>query len=440
MNLSTIDSLDKPDKITFLGWQTSFETADIAVGLGLPLMVFLFLTINDVSVMFTAPIVLFVATCSLTLIFAAPSYLNVSEYLSTLRFYFKRKGVVDNTSTESVPDDIEDGLLREFKADETTREMTQIKRFYPNAHVVERTDGNYLAALRIEAPNRDFDSADDFASLAMDIGEQANKNVDFYFQFYVTTRPFPIEDYISELEARLDDEDIQTKPIMEAILKEKIERRPEDLKQRGTEIPHYYLICKVSPRDINIEKSGTKSPIERMVDIPVIGFFFEILTNIRSEVEDHQREVRMLQQVRRKVSKLDNACVQSHGEFESRPVSSAEYSEIMHSFWTGENRASPEIRQQGAVTGVTDIPEVKEHLKSRTSDGDAEEQKTEAVTEVEQPEDWTGTSGSDDPNYGNGGSSDSNGDPSQEEGANAPISEDPLEFNHEDNHTNGDDE
>lgn len=441
MNLSTIDSLDKPDKITVLGWQTDFETQDIAVGLGLPLLTFIFLTINDVSVMFTAPIVAFVGTCSLTLIFAAPSYINVTEFLSTIRYYIKRKGVVDNTAKAAVPDDVEDGLLREFKADETTREMTGIQRFYPESHIVERTDGHYLAALRIEAPNRDFDSAEDFASLAMDIGEQTNKNIDFDFQFYVTTRPFPIEDYISELEARLDDEDIQKKPVMEAILKEKIRRRPEDLRERGTEIPHYYLITTVSPRDIDIEKSGTKSPMERMVDLPFIGLFFEMVTNIRSDVADHQREVRMIQRVRQKISQLDSAIIQSHGEFDSQPVSTAEYSELMHSFWTGENRVSPEIRQQGAVKGVTDIPEVKDRLQSGSSDAETSSPEAEETDSVVQTVEERSVSDPDGPIAGDTHAT--NGDDSSqstEEEMNTRAPEQSFEFDHQDGDLGGDNE
>jgi len=370
MNLRTIDSLRKPDKVTVLGFQTNFESKDLAIGFGLPLGTFLFMVISNMPLMVTVPSVVFVGTISLSLMFAAPGYLNVGEFLSTIRYHIKHRGVVDNSVKAAVADDVEGGILREFKTDETTREMTNIRRFYPEAHILERTDGHYVGALRIEPPNRDFDDSEDFARVANTIKEQLNKNIDFEFQFYVTTRPFPIEDYVSKLEERLEDEDIQSKPIMEAILQEKVQRRPEDLKERGTELPHYYLVASVGPRSIEMEKSGTTSPIERMVDIPVLGLFFEMMTNIRSDVEDHQREVRMIKKVRQRLSRLDASIVQPNSEFESHPVSVAEWSEIVHSFWTGNDGVGPEIRQQSAVASVTDIPEVSQRLSGNGKPAD----------------------------------------------------------------------
>lgn len=374
MDLSTIDSLDKPDTVSFFGVQTGFETQDFAIGFGVPVATFVILTVMEVPPVVIFPLVLLLGATSLTLMFAAPTYLNVKEYLSTIRYYIKHKGVVDNTVKATVAEDVDGGMLSEFKTDETTREMTHIKRFYPEANVLERLDGYYVAALRIEPPNRDFDSGEDFAKVVAEIKENLNKNIDFPFQFHVTTRQFPIEDYINKLEDRLEDKDIQQKPIMKAILEEKVERRPDDLESRGTELPHYYLIAPVAPRSIDLERSGTQSPIEKMAELPIVGIVFEMLTTIRSDVEDHQREVRLVEKARNRIIRLNAAIVQPNEDFESRVVGAIEWSEVLHTFWTGDDRTGPHVRQQAAVGSPTDIPEISEQLLDNGGEAEGESQ------------------------------------------------------------------
>lgn len=385
MNMQSVNTLEKPESVTVLGIQTGFTTQDFAVGVGAPFVALVLGVFLGIPAHFIIPIVVTVGTISMILVFAAPTYLDIMEFVSTIRYYLRNNGTVDNVVTETVADDPDDALVRNFKTASTTREMTGVHRFYPNANVLERDDGHYVGALRVSPPNRDFDTREDFVSVAKTIKERLNKNIDFGFQFYITTRPFPIEVYVEELEARLEDEDIQSKPIMEAVLEEKIEKRPDALEQKGTELPHYYLIVSAAPRDVDINTTGTESPVKRLMDIPVLGLFFEIFSNIQSDVEQHQREAKLIERVQNRLSRLDQAIVRPNDEFSSEVVSTTEWTELLHTYWTGREQVAPNSREQPASAGVADIPQVSEQVSANDDHESTEgkQDQSDAIAEDE---------------------------------------------------------
>lgn len=370
MSLKTASSFDEQKGMSVFGFQTDFEQVDVGVGLGIPLCVLLLGLINTAPIYITLPATAFTAIITLSLVFMSPSHLNVKEYIDTIRYYFKHRADVDNTNTETIASD-QDVPLQNFVVEETTRDMTGVDAFYPESNLVKREDGHVAGGVRIDPPNRDFDSGEELVELSEKIKEAINKDIDFSFQLYVTTQPFPIDEYIAEIESRLDDKDIEDRPIMEAVLKEKVENRPEALEERGTELPYYYLIATAAPDEIAVSSSGTQSPVERLTRLPVIGFLAELFVNIQDDSEEFEREARMIERAHERIARLNAAVVNtSTEEFSSTPVSVIEWAELFERLWEGNEGQGPTVRDSPIVRGQADLPGVVNDIAAKQSEGE----------------------------------------------------------------------
>jgi hypothetical protein len=355
MTLQTAPSFDKPDEITIFGFNTGYQKVDMTVGLGIPLIVLVWGFITTAPIWVLIPAVLITASITLSIVTMAPDYLNIKEYLRTIKYYLKQPNTVDNTVTATIPEDNPE-YLQHVGVEQSTRDIVGIDSFFTEAKAVKREDGHYAAALRVKPPNRDFDGERTFKKIAHRIKENTNSKVNFKFQFYVTTRKFPIETFISKLTERLDDKDIQERPIMEAILRDTIDTRPEDLKERGTELPHYYLITTVDTRDINYSESGTTSPIEQLTQAPVIGYIAEMVVNIQDDAEEHKREAKTIEMLHRRLYTLKSVIVQSADDLESEPVTAVEWAELLQTLWTGEDSGEHTLRKHGVTRSNVEIP------------------------------------------------------------------------------------
>jgi len=159
MTLQTAPSLDDPKEITIFGMQTGLERIDLIVGLGIPVSIFVTGLLTTTPLYITLPVTALSAVISLSIMYVTPGYMNVTQYLKSVKYYLKRTGEVDNTVTATVPDD-QSGYLSNIKLDESTQDMVMAEKFYTEANLIERSDGTFAGALRIKPPNRDFDGDD----------------------------------------------------------------------------------------------------------------------------------------------------------------------------------------------------------------------------------------------------------------------------------------
>ncbi|WP_152422285.1 hypothetical protein [Haloarcula marismortui] len=364
MTLETVDDFRQADEIVLFGINTGFEQIDAVVAFGPPATLFLWFFSSGTSLLVSIPAIVITGVVSITFVLATPGYMTISQYVKAIKHSVRHKGGVANTESEVTPEVIAEGFDR-VKVDETTRDVTGVEKFYPEGNVVERTDGCHVAGLRLYPPNRDFDTRDEYIHVASQIREQLNNNVDFYFELYVTTRPFPIEEYVSELESRLDDQDIQQRDIMDKLIQNLVEDRPKELRERGTKLPHYYLITYADPDEISIEKQGTTSPLERLADVPYIGAFAEIAASIRDDAEALEKESRVLGKVQDRVAQLDASVVRPTEDIDAEVVTTLEWSELLRTFWNGDENANKTVRQQPAVRGAADIPGITADINPR---------------------------------------------------------------------------
>jgi len=160
-----------------------------------------------------------------------------------------------------------------FKPDERTQDLTNIKRAWPGAGAIQRTDGTMEAFIEIDPGNMDFAMSNDWAQLQNAGEDFANKELDSKLKFHATTRSFPVEQITETIEERLTDEDVTEKPIFRELLEEYRETRPREMRDRGIQQMRYYLGVEVTPLEVYDRFRDEGTPTEKLTKFPVIGFF-----------------------------------------------------------------------------------------------------------------------------------------------------------------------
>lgn len=348
----TLDALTEPNEVPILGLAASdFWAITAPAAAGILLTALLRLGLAGVA------LTVFLMIAGGVLVYVAPGYLNVKEWLHTVWYYTKQPIEVNNIASPGKASD--DSLLEQAQATHSTSEFTKVRRFYQETKAVERTDGRLAGAIKIEPPNMDFATPDDWVRVMAACEEWANKSLepDFEIQLYVTTRSFPIEDYIENLQQRLGDEDVRENPVFEAMIQETIQQRPQQIKDAGTELPHFYMIVDVGEGDIANPAGGDKSPLQKLADVPILGIPVELFTSLRGGVTERKQRAQMGTQLERKLQRIESNLIQGIEGYESRRVPVHEWAAMLRHFWEGEepefSADDQQIRTQPAVTGAS---------------------------------------------------------------------------------------
>ena len=199
---------------------------------------------------------------------SAPSYINSWQWTSTLYAYFRKPNRY--ASTEEAAEYVNDAA---FSTTKQTQELTNIKRFHPSKDVIEREDGSLVAIVEVNPPHRDFATDSDWFSTARSIAEWYNNAVNFEFQLYATTQPFPIETHLDTLENRLDDPDVLGNENLQLLIQERLEEKRSAYEDAGTEVAHFYLITAINETEVRAVSETDQSPLERLESIPIVDIF-----------------------------------------------------------------------------------------------------------------------------------------------------------------------
>lgn len=347
----TLESLQKPNVVPVLGLDASDFWA-ITAPAGAGILLTALLRLGATGIVLTGLLMF----CGGILVYISPGYVNVKEWIHTVWYYTKQPAEINNVSS---PAESDNSSLRDaVQEDRSTSEFTNVQRFYPEKDAIERTDDRLVGALKIEPPNMDFATPDDWVRVMTACEEWVNKSLEpgFEVQLYVTTRSFPIDAYIENLQHRLSDEDVRKNAVFEAMIQETIEQRPLQLQDAGTEVPHFYMIVDVGEDDISNPAGGDKSPLQKLVDIPIVGIPIELVTSIRGDVTERRQRVQMGTQLERKLQRIESNLIQGIEGYDSRRVPIEEWVAMLGHFWEGEepdfdSEERQRIRAQPAVTG-----------------------------------------------------------------------------------------
>jgi len=269
-----------------------------------------------------------------TIVWASPDQMNGFQWVKTLWYYKTQPEQVDSEEEAAV--EANDGLMGYFVTDEDTQEFTNIERWYPDFHVIKRTDGALVGGYKLEPGNMGFVSPRKRARIRQTIAEWANNNGRFPFQLYVTSTSYPVEDYGENLKDRLQSEDLENAPVQQAVLQSEIENRPRGLNETGQGMREYYLITHVDTSDIIKSQTGEKTPLEKLTEVPFIGIIFQGIAHQKEVSDTLERDRKMMQTLRERLDTIDTQLIDQVPSWSGEPLEVEEWVELQHRFWTGQ--------------------------------------------------------------------------------------------------------
>ncbi|WP_313692102.1 hypothetical protein [Halorarum halobium] len=289
------------------------------------------------------PLVLLGVLVGVATIVAAPAHLPAATWLRDVsRYYLTRPRVTfatpegPSTGSADAVRRTDGGLVQygPFTPDERTQDLTHIERAWPGASALERDDGTMVGMLQVDPANMDFAMSGDWAGRQAKAAEFANNDLEFPLTLYTSTRPFPVNRLVDQIDDRLADEDVKANPTYHDLLTEYRERRPEEL----TDIQqiHYYLGVEVTPFEVYNRDRDERSPAERLSRIPLFGLLFTPFVTRRDRLSEAALRAAMFEHLDRRCRTVETELVGSMSGWAARRLDTPELFVLAMDFWNGE--------------------------------------------------------------------------------------------------------
>lgn len=325
----TLESLSDKDEVPYIGWNTKNTWWILGwavtggfigreLGLGLSGII---------------PVALIFMYIGYDVVRSAPPYCNVFDWIRTNYKYWREPSKFSNAAEAHV--DTDSTIRAAIETPESTRETSEVKRFYPPHGIVERQDGSYSMMLRYMPPNMDFKIDEEYIHLMETLGKGYNEMVDYDATLHSTTRPVDIEAYFERLAARMDDPDVANNEIFKALLQEMKDHRQQMLTQTDTETVHFYFIVSVEENEVRHEVGGDDSATQRSRLFSLFG-----RGGNQPDEDIERRRQRLLKkkldqkaQILQKVLAENSARI---GESNIARVPVTEAAAVLETYWTGK--------------------------------------------------------------------------------------------------------
>ncbi|ERJ07363.1 hypothetical protein HLRTI_000404 [Halorhabdus tiamatea SARL4B] len=326
----TLESLDEKNEIPVTGWSsrnTFFIIGMSIVG---------YFVGGQVGLPIYANVALGTAfgVISMDFVRSTPPYANATEWITTNIKYLRRASEYTNRADAHL--DTDNRIQAIIETPKTTREITQVARFYPPHGIIERTDGSYAVVLRYSPPNMDFSLSQDYRQLMNTISNGYNNKIDFDVTFHATTRPVDMEEHFEILADRLDDPDVENNDIFQALIQEMLEDRQQMLMESDTEIVHFYFIISADDHDIAEVTGGDDNATDRSFLFGLFGEDEKTPEEIDEDIAKERRIRSVLDKRARAVSSLVSGGEKITEDASIDRVDCIEAAALLESFWTGQ--------------------------------------------------------------------------------------------------------
>ncbi|MFD1514102.1 VirB4 family type IV secretion system protein [Halomarina rubra] len=328
-----MDGLGQTSRLPLLG----IEEGDIGVLLGGPL-----LGVFIASLLGLDMLILPLALCGLTLgamiVYAAPQHLDAWYWFRTVSHHvvFRPKrtlaGAVDSDEPTT-----EGGFVERLPitVDERTQDLTQIHRAWFGSNAVERTDGSIQGFIELHPETMDFAQSGDWAAVQETAATFANTEADYPLRLYVTTREFDVEPMVAQLEERLNDPHLETRPRIRRLIEEYREERPKALKD--TQELHYYLGTEVDRFDVLARGRREPTPGQKLASIPLLGLLFTPFVTHRTTGEGFDTEQRMADLLDRRLQLIETEFVNQLPGWSATRCETLDMVGLATQFWNGDS-------------------------------------------------------------------------------------------------------
>lgn len=255
----------------------------------------------------TLPLVAIAIAIGAMFVFLTPRYTTSMAWLGTLLGYARRSKNADH---------------------EAAKAFTHLERVYPERGAVERADGAFFGMIQVQPPTMALATTDEWARKAAAFEDFLDTAVEFPIQIFSTTQPFPVEQYLATYEDRLDDEDVQANPKLEALIRNYLEWYVGELADRRMTIRDHYVVVPVRPSEVHFER---ESIVERVADLPILGLL------VRTWRAPHSAEERMalFEALDTRLARVETGLREIDG-CNARRVDAMDATRVVAEFWAGE--------------------------------------------------------------------------------------------------------
>jgi len=214
-------------------------------------------------------------------------------------------------------------------AHEDAKQYTQIEQVHPERSAIERTDGVFVGMVEVSPPTMALATDAEWEAKATAFRDFLNTTIEFPLQIYSTTQTFPADEYLDRYRSRLNDEDVQSNPQLEALIEHYVEWYEAELDERQMTIRNHYVIASVAPREVQFER---ESLTQKLAKLPYLGLFMQAwFAPRRAEQQEAMVDTlnERLRQVQTGLREIDGC--------NADRVDVTEATQLIGEFWAGEN-------------------------------------------------------------------------------------------------------
>lgn len=193
-----------------------------------------------------------------------------------------------------------------------TQDVTHVEEILPasvseSSGVVRLTNGDVAGAVKVEPTNLSLATGQQWGSVVGELTGIVN-TVDHSIKIYHTTRDFDVEEYLDPFVNRLNDDDVRSSPVLDAVLRDFLEWYPRELEMQGTKQSEFYVVVGVSEAEVK-STARSEGVIDQLADMPGFSFIFSSDDEELHEsvIRGRQREqlYRRLEAVEQQVRKIE---------------------------------------------------------------------------------------------------------------------------------------
>ena len=269
-------------------------------------------------------------------VYVTPDHMTASEWVSTYAHHFRRPKEVEHVryDFDSVREQTDFPESGAFEVGQRTQELTDVKRVHKDRDAVERVDGTFVGAVRVEPANMALATDRRWRENVSAFADFFNNSVEWSLQMYSTTTEFPVDEYLRKRERRLDDDDVAGNPIFRRLIDEWLDWYPRELEARGTNIREHYIIVPVR-RDEVVGNGDEGGLLDTLSDIPVFGGVFGLFAS-GDEMTEEEIRARVLDELDERLSMVENEGIQRLDGCRAHRVEASGLARILAEFWEGE--------------------------------------------------------------------------------------------------------
>jgi len=132
-----------------------------------------------------------------------------------------------------------------------TQNEIHIERIHKQGGAVERTDGAVVGAVKVDPANMALAANREWEQIVNDWEGYLDNTVDYPIQIYSTTKTFPVEEYMSQYNSRLNDPDVKNRPVLKALIQSFTSWYSEYLGYQGTNQREFYIVIAVQEHEVH---------------------------------------------------------------------------------------------------------------------------------------------------------------------------------------------